>query len=422
MEKGTGICQTPPTQSLNHAYQYLHPSYPSFRGFSDKSDLKVRTDIGVELQFMERNIILIADDQEINREILKVIFEEQYQILEASDGNETIRLVEAHKQELVLVFLDLLMPGKSGLDVLEFMTDRGYMDSIPVIMITGESTADTDVKAYEYGVSDIIYKPFAPKVVMRRAKNIIELFSHRMYLEHMLRKRTRQLMESKEKLEKSNEFLIRALSSVVEYRSLESGEHIQRVKYLTKILLKYLIQYYPEYGITKEQIDLIVSASALHDLGKVAIPDSVLLKPGRLTDEEFEEMKKHTVYGCEMLEQFKQEETEFYRYCYDICRYHHERYDGKGYPDRLAGEDIPIWAQIVSVVDVYDALVSKRVYKEPFAVQEAIRMINNGDCGAFSPKILDCFNLAKYEFLNATEKKLSFADVEMEEKAAGGTA
>lgn len=364
---------------------------------------------------MERNIILIADDQEINRVILKVIFEEQYEIMEAADGDQAISLIEAHQEEIVLVFLDLLMPGKSGLDVLAFMTDKGYMDVIPVIMITGEATVDTDVKAYEYGVSDIIYKPFEPKVVMRRAMNLIELFQHRIDIEHKLEKRTRQLRESKEKLERTNEFLINALSSVVEFRSLESGEHIHRVKYLTKIMLKYVRSQYPQYQLTKEQVHQIINASALHDLGKVAIPDSILLKPGRLTDEEFQEMKKHTVYGCELLEQFKLEESDFYRYCYDICRYHHERHDGKGYPDHLSGDAIPIWAQVVSVVDVFDALVNKRVYKEPYAVNEAIRMIYAGECGTFSPVILDCFRLAKYDLLKAAETNFSFADGEMEE-------
>ena len=247
---------------------------------------------------------------------------------------------------------------------------------------------------------------------MRRAMNIIELFSHRIDIEKKLEKRTRQLRESREKLKRNNEFLINALSSVVEFRSLESGEHIQRVKYYTGVLLKYLVQHYPEYGLTDEDVELIVNASALHDLGKIAIPDSILLKPGRLTNDEFEEIKKHTIYGCELLENFKQEENDFYRYCYEICRYHHERYDGKGYPDKLLGDEIPIWAQVVSVADVYDALVSKRVYKAPYAVTEAARMIADGECGTFSPQILDCFGLAKEEFFHATETKLSFADVE----------
>ena len=158
---------------------------------------------------------------------------------------------------------------------------------------------------------------------------------------------------------------------------------------------------------------MIVSASALHDIDKIAIPDSILLKPGRLTQEEFEEMKRHTVYGCEILEKFKQEDNEFYHYCYDICRYHHERYDGNGYPDSLKGDEIPIWAQIVSIIDVYDALVSKRVYKSAYAVEDAIHMIMDGECGVFSSEILDCFQLAKAELLIMTEEGFSFADVEI---------
>ncbi len=385
---------------------------------AESANEKVDRKHGSETKHMERNSILIADDQEINREILKDIFNEQYEILEAEDGIKTIEVLEEHCEDIILIFLDLLMPGKSGLDVLAHMTEKGYMDIIPVIMITGESSAETDEKAYEYGVADIIYKPFAPKVVMRRTMNIIELYAHRADIEQKLMQRTIELRESKKKLERRNEFLITALSSVVEFRSLESGEHIQRVKHLTKIMLKYIRIYYPEYKLTKEKADLIVNASALHDLGKVAIPDSILLKTGRLTDEEYEEMKKHTIYGCQLLEQFREEGevSEFYHYCYDICRYHHERYDGKGYPDHLAGDDIPVWAQIVAIVDVFDALVSKRVYKQPFAVEEAYRMIQEGECGLFSPVMLGCFRLAKYDLKKAAEEKLSFADGEMEEK------
>ena len=353
--------------------------------------------------------ILIADDAEINRDMLKFIFEEQFEILEAADGQEAVDLIEENKDHIAVLFLDLLMPKRTGLEVMEWMTEKGYMDLIPVIMITGEATAESDVKAYEYGASDIIYKPFEPKVVMRRAMNIMELYEHRRYIEQKLEKRTRQLVESQRKLQQNNDFLVNALSSVVEFRSLESGEHIKRVKNFTKIILTYLMKFYPEYQLTKEQVELIVNASSLHDLGKVAIPDNILLKPGKLTDSEFEEMKKHTLYGCEMLENFKQEDSEFYTYCYDICRHHHERYDGNGYPDRLAGEDIPIWAQVVSIVDVYDALVSKRVYKAPYAVEEACRMIHEGECGIFSPKILDCFDLAKQELFVMAEG-VSFAD------------
>lgn len=361
---------------------------------------------------MERNTLLIVDDVDINREMLKFIFEEQFEILEAENGDTAIQLLEENNDKIVLMFLDVIMPGKSGLDVLEYMVQKEYTDYIPVIIITGEASVDTELRAYEYGASDIVYKPFTPKVVMRRTMNIIELFSHRIDIEKKLEKRTRQLRESREKLKKHNDFLVNALSSVVEFRSLESGEHIQRVKYYTRLLLKYLVKFYPEYNLSEDDVELIVNASALHDLGKIAIPDNILLKPGRLTKEEFEEIKKHTLYGCELLENFKQEEDEFYKYCYEICRYHHERYDGNGYPDRLSGDDIPIWAQIVSIADVYDALVSKRVYKAPYAVTEAARMIFDGECGVFSPQILDCFRLAKEEFFQATETELSFADVD----------
>jgi len=353
--------------------------------------------------------ILIADDAEINRDMLKFIFEEQFEVLEAGDGQETIDLIEEHRDGIAVLFLDLLMPKKTGLEVMKWMTEKGYMERIPVIMITGEATVESDVKAYEYGASDIIYKPFEPKVVMRRTMNIMELYQRRYCLEQELEERTRQLVESQKKLQDNNDFLVNALSSVVEFRSLESGEHIKRVKNFTKIILTYLRKFYPEYNLTQEQVESIVNASSLHDLGKIAIPDNILLKPGKLTPSEFEEMKKHTVYGCEMLEKFKQEDSEFYTYCYDICRYHHERYDGNGYPDKLVGEDIPIWAQVVSIVDVYDALVSKRVYKVPYAVEEACRMIHDGECGVFSPKILDCFDLAKEELFVMAEG-VSFAD------------
>lgn len=363
------------------------------------------TDKSVNESTGEKRLILIADDAEINREMIRFIFEEQYEVLEAKDGEETIAILNQHAEELAVLFLDLIMPKKSGMDVLEYMQEKGYSDFLPVIMITGEATPEAEYRAYELGASDIIYKPFEPKVVMRRTMNITELFNHRRNLENMLEERTKELMESREQLEQNNAFLINALGSVVEFRSLESGEHIRRVKQFTGIILEYVRKFYPEYGLTQKQISLITQASTLHDLGKIAIADAILLKPGRLTKDEFEEMKKHTVYGCEILERFKQGENEFYRYCYDICRYHHERYDGNGYPDNLVGEDIPIWAQVVSIVDVYDALVSKRVYKPAYDVREAVRMIREGECGIFSDKILDCFDLAKEELFAITQKE-----------------
>ncbi len=352
-----------------------------------------------------KDLILIVDDADINRELLKEIFEEQYDILEARDGEEAIELMKRRAQDISLVFLDLVMPKKDGIEVLSFMRAGELIERIPVIMITGEATNESDYKAYEYGAADIIYKPFATPVVMRRAENLIEQYKSRVHIEEELVQRTAELRESQEKLEKNNEFLINALGSVVEFRSSESGEHIQRVKYITKVLLRYCMANYPKYGLTEQKIEMMSQAAALHDVGKIAIADSILKKPGKLTKKEFEEMKKHTTYGCDILEQFKQEDSDFYKYCYEICRWHHEKYDGKGYPDGLVGEAIPIHAQIVAVADCFDALVSKRVYKDAYATSTAYDMIYRGECGQFSDTVLDCFEMARMDLFDMVENR-----------------
>ena len=347
--------------------------------------------------------ILIVDDAEMNRDILRMFFEEQYTIYEAADGDEAIKQIDLHSSELSLILLDQIMPKKNGIEGLDYMKRAELIDYIPVIMITGDTDDEVAVQAYEYSAADIIYKPFNQEIIMRRSQNLIEQYENRNRMEQLLDERTRELRESQEKLAKNNEFLINALGSVVEFRSLESGEHIQRVKGFTKILLKYVQNNYPEYNLTDSQINMISSAAALHDVGKIAVPDAVLNKPGKLTYEEFNIIKRHTIYGCQILEQFKQDDSEFYKYCYDICRWHHEKYDGNGYPDRLSGENIPIWSQVVAVADCFDALVSKRVYKDSYPVEKAMDMINNGECGAFSDKIMDCFDLARYDFVQAVQ-------------------
>ncbi len=352
---------------------------------------------------MDKEKILIVDDEKMNRALLRHIFDEQYEVLEAANGEEAIALMDEHISDLQVVFLDLMMPVMDGFGVLEHMKEKYYTNRLPVILITGEATVESDEKVYEYGASDIIYKPFAPRVVMRRTRNIIDLYKSRNEMEQQLEDRTQKLVDAERKLRTNNEFLINALSSVVEFRSMESGDHIRRVKKFTRIMLKYLVKYYPEYNLSDDDIDAIVRASALHDIGKVAIPDAILLKPGKLTTAEFEIMKTHSIYGAELLEKFKEDDNQFYRYCYEICRHHHERYDGGGYPDKLKGEDIPISAQVVSIVDVYDALVSKRIYKEAYTHDYAVQTIKSGECGEFSPKILECFDLAYAEFFNIIE-------------------
>ena len=348
--------------------------------------------------------ILIVDDEEVNREILKEMFKDgKYELLEADNGEDAVAKLK-NNDRIVLVLLDSVMPIMDGFGVLEYMHGQDMLNDIPVILITSEDALDSEDQAYSYGVADVIHKPFYPHIVKRRSKNIVDLYQHKYNMAVRLKEQEAEIREQERKIRENSEFMIETLSSVVEARSAETGEHTRRIKYFTRIMLKYLMKYYPKYGITQEQVDEISRASALHDIGKIGIPDAILLKPGRLTPEEFEIMKTHTTVGCEILEKsYKDQTSEFYRYSYDICRYHHERWDGKGYPDHLVGDEIPIYTQIVAIADVYDALVSPRVYKSAYANGMAYDMIMNGECGQFAPDVLECFALAKEDFFNIVE-------------------
>lgn len=352
---------------------------------------------------MNKQKILIVDDEEVNRAILNMMFEEEFEVLEATDGKYAIEKIEQNK-DLVLILLDVVMPVMDGFSVLEYMKENEYLEKIPVILITSMTPEESEEKAYQYNIADVMHKPFEPNIVIRRAHNIIELYQNKHNMELRLQEQEKTIREQEKKIQDNNEFMIDALSTVVEFRNVETGDHVRRIKYFTRILLKYLMKYFPKYNITPSQMDQIARASALHDIGKIGIPDAILLKPGKLTPEEFEIMKTHTTIGCGILESFKSSYSdEFYQYCYEICRYHHERWDGKGYPDHLVGDQIPISAQIVSIADVYEALVSDRVYKTAYSNATAYEMILNGECGQFSPDVIECFELAKEDFFNIVE-------------------
>lgn len=354
-------------------------------------------------QAMDRQQILIVDDEKINRMILIDMFQEEYDTVEAGNGKEAIAQIKEHP-DISLILLDIVMPILNGFKVLEYMQDEGILDKIPVILITSETIGDSEDKAYSFGVADVIHKPFYPHIVKKRCKNIIELYQNKHNMEMRLKEQEEAIMAHQREVNESNEIMIDALSSIVESRSAETGEHTRRIKYFTRVLLKYFMKYFPKYGLTEERVDLIARASVLHDIGKIGIPDSILLKPGKLTDEEYKVMKTHTTIGYDLLKKFYRDQTsEFSRYCFEICRHHHERWDGKGYPDHLAGDAIPISAQIVSLADVYDALISPRVYKSPFANEVAFDMIMNGECGQFPPDVLECFRLAKEDFFVIVE-------------------
>lgn len=348
-----------------------------------------------------RQKILIVDDEEVNRVILNGMFRDDFETLEAENGQDAVELIEKYHTDIVLVLLDIMMPVMDGFGVLDYMKEHGLIDSVPVIMITSEDISESDDRAYMYGIADVMHKPFYPHIVKRRSHNIIELYRNKQNMEQRLKEQEETLKEQERALQENNEFMIETLSSVVEFRSQETGDHIRRIKYFTRILLKYLLKYFPRYGLTEKDVDEIARAAALHDIGKIGISDAILQKPAKLTEQEYEVMKTHTLIGCEILEKFRRnQEDSFYRYCYEICRYHHERWDGGGYPDGISGDEIPISAQIVGVADVYDALVSKRVYKDAYANDVAYDMIIKGECGQFSPDVIECFELAKEDFFN----------------------
>ena len=357
--------------------------------------------------------ILIIDDEKINRKILSDILSIDYEIIAAQSGEEGLKILRERKDEIVLVLLSYALADMSGIEVLEITRKEKALASIPIVILSEDINVDVEEICLEKGCTEFIVKPFKPSVVKKRISNVISASMYCKQLEEQVEKQTRKLVDQYDKLklhssilEQMNEEIIDILGTVVGYRSLESGNHIQCVKRYTKILGKYIIENFPEYNLTKKDLKVIVAASALHDVGKVAISDAILLKPGRLTAEEFEEMKTHSDKGCKIIQRIKSIWSDDYaKYSYEICRHHHERYDGKGYPDNLEGEEIPISAQLVSLADVYDALTNERCYKDAFAVDKAYNMIMNGECGVFSPKLLEALKYTRNELEEAVMMK-----------------
>ena len=328
--------------------------------------------------------ILVVDDSEMNREILSEILNEEYDIIEADSGDTCIDMLRKYETGISLVLLDIVMPGMDGFGVLNYMNRHHYLEDIPVIMISSEDSTETVRRAYEMGVSDYINRPFDAGVVHRRVYNTIKLYAKQRRLITLI---TNQVYEK----EKNNRMMVGILSQIVEFRNGESGGHVLNINIFTGMLLESLVQHTDKYDLSWSERLLITTASALHDIGKIGIDDKILNKPGRLTDEEFKIMQNHTIIGASILENMgSYQDEELMKVAYQICRWHHERYDGKGYPDGLKGDEIPISAQVVSLADVYDALVSERVYKKAYSHEKAIEMIINGECGCFNPILLEC--------------------------------
>ena len=352
--------------------------------------------------------ILIADDSEMNRELLAAILEEEYDIIQANDGVQAVDCLQRHAEEISLLLLDIVMPHMDGFEVLSYMNKEHWIDAIPVVIISSENSPIYIKRGYDLGATDFIGKPFDANMVLRRSANAILLGAKQRRMTSIV---SNQIYER----EKSSKLMINILSHIVEFRNGESGLHVLHIQTITEMLLRQLVQKENNrYALSKEQIRMITTASALHDIGKISIPDEILNKPGRLTAEEFAVIKGHSMAGANMLSELPldQKEEPLVKTAYEICRWHHERYDGGGYPDGLKGEEIPVSAQVVALADVYDALTSERCYKDAYSHEKAIEMILAGQCGAFNPLMLECL----LDISSSLKKKMGYKSKERYEQ------
>lgn len=332
---------------------------------------------------VQKQQILVVDDSELNRGILIEMLKEEFDIIEAENGKEAVDKIRKYGKKLSVVLLDIVMPVMDGFEVLSVMNRNHWIEDIPVIMISSEESEGFIRKAFNFGVSDYISRPFDCDIVYQRVFNTIKLYAKQRRLMTLV---SDQILEK----EKNNQMMVEVLSQIVEFRNEESGLHVLHIKILTEMLLEYLVQKTDKYELSPDECHMIATASAFHDIGKIGIDEKILNKPGKLTPEEFEQIKQHTLIGASMLDKMDRYKDEpLIKIAYQICRWHHERYDGRGYPDGLFGEEIPISAQIVSIADVYDALISERAYKKAFSHEKALEMIVNGECGTFNPLLLE---------------------------------
>ena len=347
----------------------------------------------------KRQKILIVDDSEFNRDMLKEILRETYNYLEAENGNQAIQIM-GENPGIDLMLLDINMPQMNGFEVLKWMNQSRCIDETPVIMISSEDAVDTMRKAYELGITDYITRPFDSVIVKKRVQNTLGLYMNQ---KHLINVVYDQVYEKEE----NNNIMIQIMSNILGSRNSESREHILHIKTATEMMLRQLVKVTDAYPLTEADIALITTASSLHDIGKIRIPEEILNKPGRLTDEEFKIMKKHSELGAAIIKDMDfPQDHRLVHTAWEICRWHHERWDGKGYPDGLKGEEIPISAQVVSIVDVYDALTSERCYKKAFDHDTAIQMILDGQCGQFNPILLMCLKELSLQLSKMIDKEM----------------
>lgn len=355
--------------------------------------------------------ILIIDENKDDRRKLSFILKSDYHVIETDSLIEAMYSIADRAEDIAVALISLDETGYSKIDMLRRITENRLYEHFPILIIANRDS-EIEERCVSYGISDFIERPFRAAVVLQRVRNLESLYSYRFHLEEKIDDQTKTLRKQAEILKKKNQLLyqmnektIELLSDLVEMRNAESGMHVRRVKGFTKIIAEDVKENCPEYGLDEKSVKTITTASAMHDVGKIKVSDSVLLKPGKLTPEEYEQIKKHTVYGCDVLERSKNMWDEsYYRLCCDICKYHHEKWDGKGYPEGLCGDEIPIAAQLVSLADCFDALTSERVYKKEYAPERAYDMIMEGECGAFNPKLKKSLERCRECLIDLAEK------------------
>ena len=361
----------------------------------------------------ERQKILVVDDSKFNQELIMEILGEDYQYVVANDGLEAISILQKD-WTIDLMLLDLNMPKMSGFEVLKYMNTYHWIEEFPVIVISAEEETSIIEKAYNLGAVEYIQRPFDAYIIKRRVMNTLVLYANQKRLTNVV---INQVYEKEE----NNKIMINILSNVVGTYNKESREHILHIRIATQMLLRRLVEKTDAYPLTESDIHLIATASSLHDIGKVGISKDVLNKPTKLTDEEFEIMKTHTLIGAKMIENMEYpSDKPLVKTAYEICRWHHERFDGKGYPDGLKGNEIPISAQVVSIADAFDALTSTRVYKNAYDYRTAIQMIMDGKCGCFNPLLLECLKeMGAKIYVAFTTQKSDYDDYHEAQKLSG---
>lgn len=359
-----------------------------------------------------RNKILVVDDSLFNRQVLIDVLKGNYETEEASNGLEALEIIESSKNDIIAVLLDIVMPEMDGLELLKRLNEKGYLGEFPVLMVTGENSFETLAECFEYGASDYIRKPVQKDFVLERVNKMTELYLKNHEYKEQVNKQTmairaqyKMLQKQSEQLAKTNESIIEIFGTIVENRNLENRYHVKRVSGFSEIIANSMMENYSEYELTKDKIKLIASTSMLHDLGKVLLEDTIVFKPGKLTPEERDYISSHPLKGYEFIDSISDIwDAEYVKYCKEITRYHHERYDGKGYPDGLKGDEIPISAQIVSIADAYEHLVSESMESGAVTYEDAYNQIITGEQGVFSPKLLECFRKCRTQLEEFAEK------------------